>query len=877
MSTNQAGQPPPLQQPPRSEAIMMDQANSDSFGGGFPVGMNAPSAQMSMPGAGYNMQQMGPMPPPYGWMPQFPMPPYMMGAMSHAMPMYSQPSLPPVYNQGSMPMQQQQPPVLQQQQQQQFSNEQPPVSMEVQKQPPPAASVTEVQKMETSTVIQTNSSAISVNQSSPAAMELFSSPEVNISQRSSSVASSISRPDVGLTPEAKSYSDKARMAPQFNKDFPPLTGRERPPRQVSRERPAKQVSRERLDSHRRDLSSRSGESGRSHQSPDRRGHRHRSSSRDEEGFEVYKRKRPSQQARRQEQRHLLNRTEQRLPEKRTLQDYYTRRPPPPHPTDADLERLKVNESYAVDRIHYYKTAEGIVVTARNRHHVDFSRDSKSYVHSTGPQMPRINIRDEREILTPTPDLPQQLLYHDRLFHNPEVYDNKEHGGASKCFCGPQSAEFHVMGVLNSVCFPKSMMSIEESHSEFDFSFDKTSPNVNRCYLYSAKSRRPVLQVPSPHLLAWRWPERPYLAANATESGGLKYDLFYRLHSGELYRETVNSYTAGPKWDDSNHPMWSEPASTDELRTWSESMYGTESLFRVLFPRHPTRSDSIHVHSALTAQFRVPVITGSGEKIGILDEFLSERLRPFYSNGCGRIICPCCLLAVKDRAYVPCLFERKEFIEHFKKAHHRSVGVLGLSFSTHYHVRMYEAFLVYSMCMAHVKSDSEDRPSEAPFQDMDMSRFSVRYENNIRKLLIDKNQEELVKTHNGKWPLFGYSDSAQVPSQGTSGAEAPSSMEGEGQLQGCSAALRELEEVSKSLSKPLLSSDVVVEDEDEDVQMEAAPAQPRRSSRGRSKSVKKTPEKEYPILEDVSSPESHDGDQIERSEDIDKLLQEEKDE
>ena len=74
---------------------------------------------------------------------------------------------------------------------------------------------------EASTVMQPASPAVSVNQTTMA-MPVFSSPKADISRGSRSTASSKSRQDKLFTPEAESYSDKAKMAPKLSRDISPF-------------------------------------------------------------------------------------------------------------------------------------------------------------------------------------------------------------------------------------------------------------------------------------------------------------------------------------------------------------------------------------------------------------------------------------------------------------------------------------------------------------------------------------------------------------------------------------------------------------------------------------------------------------------------------
>jgi hypothetical protein len=155
-------------------------------------------------------------------------------------------------------------------------------------------------------------------------------------------------------------------------------------------------------------------------------------------------------------------------------------------------------------------------------------------------------------------------------------------------------------------------------------------------------------------------------------------------------------------------MFAEPDQDDELSSWSEKLYGSETLLRTLPARHPARDHKIKIFSATDLDYMVPVINGS--QPAAIEIFLKRHLRPFYSEGLGEVLCAICIVDDKQN---PSLHTRSGYLAHFQAKHHSNLGVLGLAFSTSYGTRMYEAIMLYSLCFAH-SSNSKDQPRAHPF-------------------------------------------------------------------------------------------------------------------------------------------------------------------
>jgi hypothetical protein len=422
--------------------------------------------------------------------------------------------------------------------------------------------------------------------------------------------------------------------------------------------------------------------------------------------------------------------------------------------------MKIGTHIKVDNIFYNKTSKGdIVITAHSKHHVDHcNKESSSLIHAFGVTFPRKSMYDLKEIPELSNDLPEIILKNRGIFGHPFTTINREHlNYGSRCNCAPTVCDFHAKVFIESVCFLTAFTEPNDNKIDFQFSLDQLLPNSSRVYLYSAVSRRPVLQLPTPYLLSYRWKPKIYLATNSLEPMSPRLHLFYALHSAKAYREGLEPYLAEPDtWEESQHPCFMEPSPSDELHLWSKNLYGIETLPRVLVTQHPGRSSEINVYSAMKQDFAVPVIANPTNQFSA-EDFIKIVLKPFYAQGAGRAICAICVLTISNKRFQPACFTRSKFVQHFRHLHHRNLPVIGLAFSTTYHSRMLEAFTLYTYCQAHMDDEAQDFEASAPMtSEADLSRFNVTYSYHIQDLLIRSGQEDLTTKRR-----FGFSESSEA--------------------------------------------------------------------------------------------------------------------
>jgi hypothetical protein len=146
------------------------------------------------------------------------------------------------------------------------------------------------------------------------------------------------------------------------------------------------------------------------------------------------------------------------------------------------------------------------------------------------------------------------------------------------------------------------------------------------------------------------------------------------------------------------------------------MSGIEVLHSALIPRHPTRFTHLHVFSCTTKDWLVPVI-GERFKANTMAHYLAGKLRPFYAEGKGEIVCPVCISYIIGERFWPIRFTKKEFVAHFEEYHQAFEGTAYLGFATGYSTRMYEAQLIHSYCVGNAHRGSAEDRSANPFSRM----------------------------------------------------------------------------------------------------------------------------------------------------------------
>jgi hypothetical protein len=178
-------------------------------------------------------------------------------------------------------------------------------------------------------------------------------------------------------------------------------------------------------------------------------------------------------------------------------------------------------------------------------------------------------------------------------------------------------------------------------------------------------------------------------------------------------------------DDTLHPFFREPYEDDELTLWTRNTSGVEVLHSALIPRHPTRFTHLHIFSCTTKDWLVPVIK-ERIKANTIAHYLATKLRPFYAEGKGEIVCPVCISYIIGERFWPVRFTRSEFVAYFEEMHQAFEGTAYLGFATGYSTRMYEAQVIYSYCMGNSHRNLVEDKSADPFSESKIPRLKGRF-------------------------------------------------------------------------------------------------------------------------------------------------------
>jgi hypothetical protein len=192
-------------------------------------------------------------------------------------------------------------------------------------------------------------------------------------------------------------------------------------------------------------------------------------------------------------------------------------------------------------------------------------------------------------------------------------------------------------------------------------------------------------------------------------------LFDTLYSGERREDIEEPYAKTEEFaffkDNGIHPFYRELYEDDELSLWTRNTSGIEVLQSALIPRHPTHFTHLHIFSCTTKDWLVPVIK-ERIKANVIAHYLAIKLKPFYAEGKGEIICPVCISHIVGEKFWPTRFTRSEFMVHFEERHQAFEGTAYLGFATGYGTRMYEAQIIYSYCMGNSRRNlAEDRSAD----------------------------------------------------------------------------------------------------------------------------------------------------------------------
>jgi hypothetical protein len=426
--------------------------------------------------------------------------------------------------------------------------------------------------------------------------------------------------------------------------------------------------------------------------------------------------------------------------------------PPTHPRNREIEQMKAGEYRETASCTYFKTGDEekkFIVLGKSRHSTDSQHSGQDF-RLDGPVAFVANLQDPAGRKIPYHNLDAKLLLQDRLFTRPRVTKIEDDGHYS-CDCPPTSAEIQMEYVTPSVCVRSHYVNKKEMCLYEAKSVVRTwQANPNKTYQASKRPFQPVLMCPQPFLNNIGWAGKAYSPAMA----GLdaysrnKAALFYRLHDSDRYRQQCLPWMKHPStWSRKEHPWCGEPSGTDELALWAKGTYGSETLFRVLYPAHPGAGPTIPVYTAESVENGVPVLRVQRDLMAFT-KFLRDVLYPFYCQGRGSIMCPVCLLEEDDNEELrPVLLSRMAFLPHFETRHARNLHFSALGFSTGYGQRIHEAYCLYVLILAHLpgaQQEAEDTETDDRTAAVDLTAlqlWNVEYVHYFKNLNPERTLEE----------------------------------------------------------------------------------------------------------------------------------------
>jgi len=440
-------------------------------------------------------------------------------------------------------------------------------------------------------------------------------------------------------------------------------------------------------------------------------------SKDEDGF-TFPRRRQHRQLRRQPQ-------EEEEPEVPLLVEGLP---------EMALDNLPGNFSEDDDAIRYYLDDEPAVVF-RSRRRPDHRRSSQQ-LHP-GAVLITDNSHNPR-LPVPSNDLPYIILANVDYLLRPKLKRNilhQENGQQCHCVQIETVNIFHRPSVLVDVCLQKEFLkptffTIGPNSTELQF-----RENPNRVFSYCHISQRHVLSIPQPFLISQKWPSRPYLPKYANCNNRKAKILFFKLYEPIRFCSIAEQYLNTPdQWETEKHAYFGEPSQGDEL-FFSNSGFGLETSFRTSFVTHPCRDENIDLFPMMDPNtFVIPQMKTSNKFD--LDNCLSTTLRPFYSDGVGKIICAICIFRTRSDSFVPELLSKSEFVKHYQSRHWNHSIVSGLHSATQMHSRVYSCHFLYVLCLAHPGVDS--KPDLSPIDKKALSNFQMS-ENPILSCLAQRPQ------------------------------------------------------------------------------------------------------------------------------------------
>jgi hypothetical protein len=266
-----------------------------------------------------------------------------------------------------------------------------------------------------------------------------------------------------------------------------------------------------------------------------------------------------------------------------------------------------------------------------------------------------------------------------------------------------------MSVVPLFCTKRLRLSIRDLEVPLPPGTPRFYENSSRSFVFSEVTRCHVLALPQPFAASPRWPPKVHQPALATCEIEHKIRDFYALFDSDAYKEAATPYLTTPdRWTPDIHPFYQEPAEDSELFLTTKEMWGVETLFRTMFPRHPCRVKTMLLYPATSLDLVTPTLTTTDKFAA--DVFMSQVMRPFYALGNGVALCAVCITRRSRNSSVaePAFYTREDYIQHFKNEHWNFSALSGLHSPTQWNSRIYLSMFLYTLCLAHSPASQDPR-------------------------------------------------------------------------------------------------------------------------------------------------------------------------
>ena len=308
-----------------------------------------------------------------------------------------------------------------------------------------------------------------------------------------------------------------------------------------------------------------------------------------------------------------------------------------------------------------------------------------------------------DLLVPTADLPSAVKDNPRLLLLPKVVKSFHHAGEGQdcdCLSYSLSGRYHREAVMPDSCLKLGRLSpYETCVKPAGVQFQE---NPAHYYTWDPVRKDHYLAVPPPFPVGGSWPSLHFEPAMASKDQGPMVDLYYGLYDQVRFREVAATYQRSPKdWTPQESPVLCEAPLSNEVGMLAHRFFGLESIPRMGFAAHPAAEPRILLYPAMCRQTRgVPVLYQDMKHPSKLDMVLGEILRPFWEGGLGSILCPVCLIEVRqDGQAHPVFLSRHAFLQHWERNHYSS-QVAAYTFSaTQLHTRLYMGQAIYTLALS----------------------------------------------------------------------------------------------------------------------------------------------------------------------------------